>query len=221
MISVAILAGGKSSRMGHDKQLLSYDSQWHMEVLVKALYQICQELLIVTNTPQLYEPLSLCVNEPAVADASHLTQRLKILQDDYLDAGPLEGLRSTLTAADNEWVLVLPCDMTPQSVGFIIDFLTEAQNHYEEAQMIVWKESKETTYIQPFPGLYRKELLHVMTENWGVNGHINKGLKALLNIGTAVILVQEAFTKHTFASVNTQAELAAEGGCLWQSNHSF
>lgn len=221
MISVTILAGGKSSRMGYDKQLLSYNSHWHMEVLVKALYQICHELIIVTNTPQLYEPLSLSVNKPKVDDLRNHTQTLKIVQDDYLGAGPLEGLRSTLSAAGNEWVLVLPCDMTPHSVGFIIDFLTEAQKYYNEAQLIVWKESKESTCIQPLPGLYRKELVHVMTEKWGVNGHINKGLNALLNIGTSVILIQESFTKHTFVSVNTQEELAAEGGCLWQSNHSF
>jgi len=54
-----ILAGGESRRMGRNKALLPVDGGTLIEVVVSRLRDVCSDILLVTNTPELYRHLGL------------------------------------------------------------------------------------------------------------------------------------------------------------------
>ncbi|MBC7260829.1 MAG: molybdenum cofactor guanylyltransferase, partial [Chloroflexi bacterium] len=93
-ISVIILAGGKSQRLGIDKALLELDGEWLLLRLLNALRTLGDDLLVVTNDTERLAKL------PG-----------RLIPDVYLNAGPLGGIYSGLLAMRYPQALVVACDM--------------------------------------------------------------------------------------------------------------
>ena len=94
-ITGVIQAGGKSTRMGgRPKALLELGGRRIIERVVDAITVAVDDLLIVTNTPEVYAFLKL----PMVADV-------------YPDHGSLGGIYSGLKAAPGEAAFTVACDM--------------------------------------------------------------------------------------------------------------
>lgn len=94
-ITGVIQAGGKSTRMGgRPKALMELGGRRIIERVVGALEGAVDDLLVVTNTPDLYAFLGL----PMVADV-------------YPEGGSLGGIYSGLTAAAGEAAFTVACDM--------------------------------------------------------------------------------------------------------------
>ena len=94
-ISVVVLAGGASRRMGTNKALLNIDaSETLIRRVVNNLLPLSDDLIVVSNTPEAYANLG--VRQTA---------------DRYANSGPLAGLQAGLQAAAHEWALVVACDM--------------------------------------------------------------------------------------------------------------
>lgn len=100
--SVIILAGGKSSRMGFDKQLLKIDERKLMDSLINKLKNEFNEIIIVTNKPELYIGLS------------H-----KITSDILIDKGPLGGIHAGLKLSSSKYAYVVACDMPNINLDYI------------------------------------------------------------------------------------------------------
>jgi molybdopterin-guanine dinucleotide biosynthesis protein A len=94
MITIAIQAGGQSSRMGQDKALIHLAGKPMIEHVLARVRGLGNEVLITTNRPQEYAFLG-------VRMASDKTQ----------EKGSLVGLHTALAEAKGETVLVLACDM--------------------------------------------------------------------------------------------------------------
>jgi molybdopterin-guanine dinucleotide biosynthesis protein A len=94
MRTIAVQAGGRSSRMGTDKALVRLQGVPLIEHLLRRVAGLADETLITTNRPQEFAYLGL----HTVADAEP-------------GAGALHGLRTALRAARGETVLVLACDL--------------------------------------------------------------------------------------------------------------
>ncbi len=94
MITIAIQAGGRSSRMGRDKALIPLAGRPLIEHLLERVEGLAGEVLITTNRPEEYAYLGV-----------------RLAEDEHPGAGALEGLRTALHAARGEHVLVLACDM--------------------------------------------------------------------------------------------------------------
>ncbi len=93
----AILAGGRSTRMGRDKAELkltlpSGERLTMLQLVHRALEPVCDETLVVGG------PARAGVDAKRVADM-------------FPDAGPLGGILSALLASSNERVFVVACDM--------------------------------------------------------------------------------------------------------------
>ena len=93
----AILAGGRSSRMGRDKAELmltlpSGERFTMLQLVHRALEPVCDETLVVGG------PARAGVDAKRVADM-------------FPDAGPLGGILSALLASSNERVFAVACDM--------------------------------------------------------------------------------------------------------------
>ncbi|HSE93808.1 MAG TPA: molybdenum cofactor guanylyltransferase [Methylomirabilota bacterium] len=90
-----IQAGGKSTRMGGDpKALMDLGGRRIIERVVDALDGVVDDLLVVTNTPEVYAFLGL----PMVGDA-------------FPGGGSLGGIYSGLRAAPGEAAFTVACDM--------------------------------------------------------------------------------------------------------------
>jgi molybdopterin-guanine dinucleotide biosynthesis protein A len=94
-VSGVIQAGGRSVRMGgRPKALIEVGGRSIIERVLAALAPAVDEVLVVTNTPELYAFLGL----PMVADV-------------YPDHGSLGGIYSGLKAAAGQAALTVACDM--------------------------------------------------------------------------------------------------------------
>jgi molybdopterin-guanine dinucleotide biosynthesis protein A len=110
-ITGVIQAGGKSTRMGgRPKALIELGGRRIVERVVAALAPAIDDILIVTNTPELYTFLGL----PMVGDV-------------YPDRGSLGGIYSGLRAA-GEVALTVACDMPflhPEVVRLVVSRASE------------------------------------------------------------------------------------------------
>jgi len=94
-ITGVIQAGGKSTRMGGEpKALLDLGGRRIIDRVVDVMTAITDDLLIVTNTPDLYASLGL----PMVPDT-------------FPDGGSLGGIYSGLRAASGASAFTVACDM--------------------------------------------------------------------------------------------------------------
>ena len=94
-ISIVVLAGGQSQRMGSNKALLRIDDRETLiERVVNNLKPLSDDIVLVSNAPELYADLP--VRQTA---------------DLFPGAGPLAGLHAGLQTARHPWSLVVACDM--------------------------------------------------------------------------------------------------------------
>lgn len=99
-LSVAILAGGKSSRMGFDKRFLKWDNQTFLD----RAFSLAREL--VDDDKQVL----LCGDVPGY----------DCLPDLEIDQGPLSGIRSAMSVTNwGNYILVIPVDMPFLSVEIL------------------------------------------------------------------------------------------------------
>lgn len=94
MISVAILAGGKSRRMGQDKAFLPVGGRPVIERVIARVSPLTDDLFINANDAAKYLPLGLPVRP-----------------DVYPDKAALGGIYSAIYHARHPQVLVVACDM--------------------------------------------------------------------------------------------------------------
>ncbi|MCA9897944.1 MAG: molybdenum cofactor guanylyltransferase [Anaerolineales bacterium] len=93
-LTVAIMAGGKSSRMGTDKSFVLFEGRPLIEVVMEAVASLGDETLLITNKLHAYAHLNL----PMVSDV-------------YPDHGSLGGIFTAVHAAAHPHTLVVACDM--------------------------------------------------------------------------------------------------------------
>jgi FdhD protein len=105
-VTGVILAGGGSSRMGSNKALLLHHGGRIIEGIYRTLAELFEEVIVVTNTPELYQFLP-CRKVP----------------DIYPGKGVVAGIHAGLSQSSEDAVFVVACDM-PQLQGELIRHLT-------------------------------------------------------------------------------------------------
>ena len=93
-LSLAILAGGKSERMGQDKALKSFLGRTLIERVLEQLTGLAEEIILTTNHSESYNFLGL-----------------PLYPDLLPDHGPLGGLYSSISAVHVPLMAAIACDM--------------------------------------------------------------------------------------------------------------
>ena len=113
-LSLLVIAGGKSSRMGQDKRWLEYDGASMLEWLLRKAQRqdfACKYLCVERETKQL------------LALAQQYGFQLRA--DEQAGMGPLEGLRRGLSAMPTQYGLAVSCDMPFFSFSAVKPLLAE------------------------------------------------------------------------------------------------
>lgn len=93
-VSVVVVAGGKSLRMGRDKAFVMLRGKPMIEHVLERVLPLAAHVLIIANRP---------------ADYAYL--QLPVYPDVLPDKGALGGIYSALTHCPTEYALVVACDM--------------------------------------------------------------------------------------------------------------
>lgn len=101
-VSVAILAGGRSERMGQDKAFIKVGNRPVIERILATVKPLTVDILISTNTPQPYARFGL-----------------RCVADIYPNKAALSGIYSALDAARHPHVLVVACDMPFPNIALL------------------------------------------------------------------------------------------------------
>ena len=92
-VTAAIMAGGKSKRMGQDKAWIELDGEPIIRRVANVLALVADEVIVVANDPR-YAALGL-----------------RVVPDTFPDGGALGGIATGVSAATHDRVLVAACDM--------------------------------------------------------------------------------------------------------------
>jgi FdhD protein len=134
-ISGVILAGGESQRMGSDKSLLPIQGARFIDHIYARLSSLFDEVIIVTNSPELYQDLP-CRKVP----------------DIYLKQGALAGIHAGLSQAQQPRAFVVGCDMPFVSAKMV----RKICSHAEQGDLIL---PFSSCGHEPLHALYEKSCL--------------------------------------------------------------
>jgi molybdopterin-guanine dinucleotide biosynthesis protein A len=134
-ITGAILAGGQSSRMGQNKALMPLGGHRLIDRVVHVLEGIFAELLLVTNSPEIYAGLGV-----------------RMVSDVFPEKGSLGGIYSAIYHASAPYCFVVACDM-PFLQAPVIRYLIEHITDHDVVIPDVYGE------MQPLHAIYHKTCL--------------------------------------------------------------
>lgn len=177
--TLAILAGGKSSRMNYNnKALLLFKEKTFIENIIDAGKDF-DEIIIISNKKEDYRKFNL-----------------KIFGDIHLGNGPLSGIHSALKNAKNDKVLCIACDM-PLITKDILNIIGNLDEEYE---VLVPKINEK---LQPLCSIYSKELIPKIEESLVKNE--NKLQKFIVSTKYKVLedKIYEELNDRYFSNINT------------------
>lgn len=189
MLTLAIQAGGKSSRMGQDKALMNFRGVPLVQYVMQRLASLADEIIVTTNAPQNYEFLGV-----------------PLFPDIIPERGALGGLYTALKAASHAQVAVVACDMPFASTNF---FSSASKLLVTRGADVVIPQTEHG--FEPLHALYRREAcLHPIeaaleANQWRVISWFDK-----VRIHALTMEETAAFNPDglTFWNLNTPADFA-------------
>ncbi len=141
--SAVILAGGRSLRMGFDKQLLKFRDKRIIQHLIQLLRSRFSDIMVSTRTPELYE-----------------SGEVRAILDIYPDMGPLGGIHAALRNARCRSVFVIACDMPYVEVSYADYMMSVMRDGRYDACV-----TRHGGHIEPFHAFYSKSGLKVLEDD--------------------------------------------------------
>lgn len=136
----AVLAGGKSSRMGTNKALLAVGGKRLIERIVEALRDLFAEVLVIGGTPGPFDDLGV-----------------RVVPDLIPEKGSLGGIYTAVAAASRPHAFVMACDMP----FFNAPLVRHMQALAAEADIVIPRSAEG---LQPLHAIYGKACLPHMEE---------------------------------------------------------
>lgn len=179
-INIIILAGGKSSRMGQDKGLIKVKSREVVKYLINTCEQVSSRITIISNTKE-YEKFGY-----------------PVINDLIGNIGPIGGLYTGLELANDDFNLLLSCDVPLVSVKLLQTILNE---NLEKLDGIVAMHSGK---IHPLIGLYSKKLLGQINDLI-----VNKKFRmsGIYKLDSVMVKDLSQFPEKEFLNLNTKEDV--------------
>lgn len=205
-LSVLILAGGRSRRMGRDKMWLDLDGIPLIEIVARRLLPIAEEIIFSSDDSPHLDALVARLPVPAV-----------VAPDLYRGAGPLAGLQAGLRAARHAMVFAVATDMP-----FVDHSLVTAMvGHCGDEDAIVPRvhiAGLDESQPEPLHAAYRKSCLPA------IEAALSKGRRRMVSFldDVRVCYVEDAMLRqldpelHSLQNINTPEEWTAVAASLRQ-----
>ena len=139
-ITGIVLAGGRSSRMGSDKSLMSLKGKTMIEYAINALKPLCSKVIVSSNN-FIYD-FTGC----------------EVWPDELPERAPMIGIYSCLKRSETDVNIVLSCDMPLMSTGMLEHLLENSGNHDISVPI------HGNHFIEPLCGIYMKSSLEILKE---------------------------------------------------------
>lgn len=178
-ITIIILAGGKSSRMGQDKGLLKINDKTMIEHVIAAVKSISNNILVIT------------------ANQEYRKFKYPIYSDIILDKGPLGGIYTGLQKSKTEKNLFLSCDV-PYVETKMLAYLIENSNNNEITV------GTANDKLQPLLGLYSKTCLPTIEQQLNEN---KLKISDLFEKVKTKLLPLDEFDSKNFLNLNSPSDL--------------
>ncbi len=193
-VTVALLAGGKSSRFGGiDKQEILLNGEKLGRIAAMNALSAGGDVIVVGKNRRPYDALPLSFVEDIVAGF-----------------GPLSGLHSALSAARTDWVYLIACDMPFFDVSWL-DYLLSCAERSEALSLA----ARLGRHIEPFQALYSRRLVRPLDKIFEERGEPQRSFSfARLIESVPHHLVPENIARtyspdwRLFCSINAPEDLA-------------
>jgi molybdopterin-guanine dinucleotide biosynthesis protein A len=179
-ITGIILAGGKSTRMGTDKGLISYKNKTFVEHIISAIQPFVDEIIIISNLN------------------SYDKFELKRYDDLIKNAGPLAGIYTGLHYSHTENNLVVSCDVPLINKKILQKLIAQINNTSEVIQL----KSKDKN--MPLIAIYKKKCEAIFLEE--LKQEQRKVQKAIKKCKVNTVLIDTVLEKYT-TNINTKNDL--------------
>lgn len=180
----AVLAGGASRRMGHDKARLRLDGQSLAARAVECLKQVVDEVVVADRGRRLVRGVSSIADGPG--------------------AGPAAGILGVAAAYPGRPLLVLACDLPGVPAAFLAALLDEP------GDFVV---ASRGGRLEPLAALYRPAALAALAEQvrGGVSAikHLVEAPGLAVQRLDEDALADRGFVPEIFQNLNTPADLKA------------
>jgi molybdopterin-guanine dinucleotide biosynthesis protein A len=176
-----ILAGGRSSRLGQDKAMMTIDGKPIIQNIRDTLTPHFSEILVSSDNTEGYAFLNL-----------------KVVPDREKERGPLMGIYSGLLASSNEINFVIACDIPAIDIAFMDELLGAS----DSADIVVPCTGPEK--FEPLFGIYRKSIIPVIAKVLA-EGH-NKISRIFSRCRTSYIPFKDS---HWYKNINTHKDFQA------------
>lgn len=188
--SAVILAGGKSTRMGFDKQLLQVQDESIVLHLVTLLKTRFSDIMVSSSTPKLYHQAEV-----------------RVFRDVHEGIGPLGGIHAALRFARSEAVFVIACDMPYVEIPYIdymVEEMAKAEKHYDACV------TERGDHLEVFHSFYCRSALGVLENELAAGRYSVQGFTRKIN----ALVIPEARAAdllpdwRAFTNLNTPEEYA-------------
>jgi len=179
-ITGIILSGGKSTRMGSDKNLLRYNKVSFTQNIINSLKPYVDEILIISNN-----------NEHDVFNEKRICDEIK-------DFGPVAGIYTGLKASKSDYNIVLSCDVPKVDAEVFEKLILNKNNNHE---VIQFKYLEQTT---PLIALYHKKGINIF--NLAIKNKIQKLRFVIKQLNVKTIEVDKRIGEK-LANINTPKDL--------------
>ena len=187
-LTIAINAGGKSSRMGTDKSFVPFNGKPMIEGIIERLEGLGNEMILISNNKN---------------DYAHLG--LPIFGDIYKDHGPLAGIHTAVSHAKHQHILMVACDM-PWLNRNLLSYMISQK---ETADIIVPRWQK---FPEPMHAIYSKACLPDIERDLDANLLKIIGFYRHVSVNYLGREVIERFDRNgsSFTNINTPEDLERE-----------
>ena len=182
--SGVVLAGGRSSRMGHDKATIVLEGRTLLQRAIDLLAPHVDELLVIGDPAMHNDPLAV------------------VVPDEQHGLGPLGGLVTALRKARHPLVVVVACDM-PGLTGSFIERIQFELDHGLEAIVPGHDE-----LIEPMAACYHRTCMAAF-EQCIAQGRL-KMSDALEQVHTMIVPIQpghNGWPEDLFRNINAPGDL--------------
>ena len=179
-ITIVILAGGKSSRMGEDKGLMSLNGKPMIKHIIDTVKELDLDSIIISNDKK-YE----CFGIP-------------VFEDIFKDIGPLGGIHAGFENTQTSKILILSCDM-PYINKNIINYILK---NSKLNNIVITKHGKN---IHPLIGIYDKNIVNKLLES--IRDKKLKAIDLAKELKCYILDLTKKFDNTLFHNINSKNDL--------------